>query len=121
VYKVQTFEVSTIFLAVVLFCGLKLYTNILGEFEMVVLPKWKVYCVRAAYVMAIIASGVATVLAVIVLHVLMLVKVGMDKEGCLPGALKPILICVYVFVGGAGILVHGFIASVVFKTPPPTP
>jgi hypothetical protein len=45
----------------------------------------------------------------------------MDKEGCLPGALKPILICVFVFVGGAAILVHGFMASVVFKTPPPAP
>jgi hypothetical protein len=71
--------------------------------------------------MAVIASGVASVLAAIVLYVLMLVKVGMDKEGCLPGALKPILICVFVFVGGAAILVHGFMASVVFKTPPPAP
>jgi hypothetical protein len=87
-------------------CGIKIFLDTLGDWELVELPWWRVFNVQFAFTPAVLASAAAIVLVAIILYVDMLVKVGMDKDNYLTSGLKPELICVFIMVGSASFIVQ---------------
>ena len=66
-------------------------------------------------IVAILASAISSVLAGIINYNMMVVKVGLDKNHCLPGATEPLIITLFIIVGAVELVLHVGVASTAFK------